>query len=77
METIQIVIDSKLRQAVDRAAKRRKVNRSALTREALRAHLKTMRLQELEERDRKGYEDQPETEEELAFGRGEAAWLED
>jgi metal-responsive CopG/Arc/MetJ family transcriptional regulator len=77
METIQIVIDSKLRQAVDRAAKRRKVNRSALAREALRAHLKTMRIQELEERDRKGYEAPPETEEELTFGQGETAWLED
>ena len=77
METIQIVIDSKLRQAADRAAKRRRVNRSALFREALREHLRRAHIAELEERDRRGYEARPETEEERAFGKGETAWLED
>jgi len=77
METIQIVIDSKLRQAADRAAKRRKVNRSALFREALREYLRRAHIAELEERDRRGYEARPETEEERAFGKGETAWLED
>jgi metal-responsive CopG/Arc/MetJ family transcriptional regulator len=46
METIQVVLDSKLLKAADFAAKRRKVNRSALIREALQQHLK--RLRELE-----------------------------
>lgn len=77
METIQIVIDSKLRQTADRLAKRKKVNRSAIMREALREYAKRERIREMEERDRKGYEAQPETEEELAFGQGETAWLED
>jgi metal-responsive CopG/Arc/MetJ family transcriptional regulator len=56
METIQVVLDSKLLQATDRAARRGKLNRSALIREAIRAHLKRLEIRELEERDRKGYE---------------------
>ena len=35
METIQVVLDKKLLKAADLAAKRQKVNRSALIREAL------------------------------------------
>ena len=77
METIQVVIDSKLRQTADRLAKRKKINRSALVRDALREYVKRERIREMEERDRRAYEAQPETEEELAFGRGETAWLED
>ena len=77
METIQVVLDSKLRQTADRLAKRKKVNRSAIMREALREYAKREHIREMEERDRKGYEAQPETEEELAFGRNETAWLED
>ena len=57
--------------------KRRKVNRSALFREALREYLRRAHIAELEERDRRGYEARPETEEERAFGKGETAWLED
>ncbi len=56
METIQVVLDSKLLRATDNAARRTKLNRSALIREALRAHLKKLEIQELELRDRKGYE---------------------
>jgi metal-responsive CopG/Arc/MetJ family transcriptional regulator len=77
METIQVVLDSKLRQVADRLAKRKKVNRSVIMREALREYAKRERIREMEERDRKGYEAQPETEEELTFGQGETAWLED
>lgn len=36
METIQVVLDAKLLQATDRAARRTKRNRSALVRDALR-----------------------------------------
>ena len=38
METIQAVLDAKLLQAADRAARRAKRNRSALIRDALREH---------------------------------------
>ena len=53
METIQVVLDAKLLKAADVAAKRQKVNRSALIREALHEHLKRLRAMELEERDRR------------------------
>ena len=64
MERVQIVIDSELRQAVDRAAKRANMNRSAFFREALRGHLKRLHLKELEDRERRAYLRQPETAEE-------------
>lgn len=44
MQTIQVVLDTKLLQAADRAAKRQKMNRSALIRDALREHLKRCKL---------------------------------
>ena len=55
METIQIVLDTKLIKAADSAARRQKVNRSALIRQALEEHLKRLRVMELEERDRRGF----------------------
>ena len=77
METIQVVIDSKLRKDADRLAKRHKTNRSALIRRAIQELVRREHIKELEERDRRGYEAQPETEEERRFGEGETAWLED
>lgn len=74
METIQVVIDSQLLAAADRAARRSKLNRSALFREALRGHLARMRVRELEERDRSGYESRPQVREEWAAWESEASW---
>jgi metal-responsive CopG/Arc/MetJ family transcriptional regulator len=59
METIQVVLDSALLRAADGAAKRARVNRSALVRAALREHLKRLETRELEARDRRGYEEHP------------------
>ena len=70
METIQVVLDTKLRKAADLAAKRLKVNRSALIRRALQEHLKRLRVVEMEERDRWGYETQPQREDEFRLERG-------
>src|SRR5437899_9928658 len=39
METVQIGLDAELLEAADRVTRRRRVNRSALGREALRAYL--------------------------------------
>ncbi len=64
METIQVVLDTKLLKAADVAAKRRKVNRSALIREALQEHLRRLRILDLEARDRRGYQAQPQRTEE-------------
>jgi metal-responsive CopG/Arc/MetJ family transcriptional regulator len=76
METIQVVLDAKLLTAADLAARRQKVNRSALIRHALREHLKRLRELELEELDRRGYLAQPQREEEFRVWEEAAAWPE-
>jgi metal-responsive CopG/Arc/MetJ family transcriptional regulator len=55
MEIVQVVLDKKLLQAADRAARRTKQNRSALVRDALREHLRLLERRALENRDREGY----------------------
>lgn len=77
METIQVVLDAKLLHAADAAAKRQKVNRSALIREALQEHLKRLHVRSLEERDRRGYEKMPQRAEEYRPWEEIAAWPED
>jgi metal-responsive CopG/Arc/MetJ family transcriptional regulator len=77
MEAIQVVLDAKLLKAADSAAKRQKVNRSALIRQALEAHLKRLRVLELEERDRRGYQARPQRIEEYRRWEEAAAWPED
>ena len=59
METIQVVLDTALLKAADRAARRRRVNRSALMREALREHLKRLATEDREQKDREGYRSRP------------------
>ena len=77
METIQVVLDSKLLKATDHAAKRHKVNRSALIRHALQEHLKRLRILDMEERDRRGYEARPQNHAESKAWEDAAAWPED
>ena len=77
METIQVVLDSKLLRATEVAARRTKLNRSALIREALRAHLKHLEIKERELRDRKGYESGPKDSGELSGWAAEASWPEE
>jgi metal-responsive CopG/Arc/MetJ family transcriptional regulator len=77
METIQIVIDKKLLQAADRAARRTKRNRSALMRDALREHLARLELRAREERDREGYTRQPQDLREIRLWEGKAVWPEE
>ena len=77
MQTIQIVLDAKLLKAADTAAKRRKINRSALMREALKEHLRRLHLSDLEERDRRGYHARPQRIEEYRPWEEASAWPED
>jgi len=77
METIQVVLDCKLLKATDLAAKRRKVNRSALIRHALQEHLKRLNILDLEERDRRGYEAKPQKRAEIKAWEDAAAWPKD
>lgn len=74
METIQVVLDKKLLQAADQAARRTRQNRSALMREALREHLRRLEQRAQEERDREGYAKQPQQIEESRRWEQEAAW---
>lgn len=76
METIQVVLDTKLLRATDTAATRAGLNRSALIREALRQHLKRGRIQALEARDRQGYIEHPDGVNESETWEREAAWPE-
>lgn len=74
METIQVVLDKKLLKATDLAAKRQRVNRSALIREALQRHLKRLHELQLEEQDRRGYLAQPQREDEFRIWEDAASW---
>ena len=74
VETIQVVLGSELLRATDHAARRARVNRSALSRTALREHLKHLRVREMEERDRWGYQDIPEDEAEVVRWERVAEW---
>jgi metal-responsive CopG/Arc/MetJ family transcriptional regulator len=74
METIQVVIEKELLLATDRAARRTKRNRSALIRDALRQHLRSLRIQHLEELDRRGYRTLPQTSQESLAWEAEAGW---
>ncbi len=77
METIQIVLDSDLLRSADRAAKKLKTNRSALFREALRAHLKRLDLRQKEMQDREGYVRYPDSVDEPATWDKVADWPDD
>ena len=77
METIQVVLDKKLLQATNRAAHRVKQNRSALSRDALREHIRRLDIRALEEREREGYSKQPQTPDEWLVWEAEAVWPEE
>ena len=74
VEIVQIVLDKKLLQATDQAARRTKRNRSALMRDALREHLQRLEIRAQEERDRQGYSRKPHAREETVAWEAEAAW---
>ncbi len=77
MEIVQIVLEKKLLEATDQAAKRTKRNRSALVRDALREHLRRLEIRASEERDRQGYARQPQADAETKAWESEAAWPEE
>ena len=76
VETIQVVLDSTLLRATDGAARRARVNRSALIRRALREHLKHLETRELEARDRAGYRKHPADAGESVAWEGVVVWPE-
>ena len=74
MQIVQIVLDKKLLDAADQAAKRGGRNRSALVRDALREHLRRLELRASEERDRQGYSRHSQAEAEARGWESEATW---
>jgi len=74
METIQVVMEGGLLKAADRAARRLKVNRSALIRDAVREHLKRLHIRQLELQEREAYERIPDDPEEFAVWDKVATW---
>jgi metal-responsive CopG/Arc/MetJ family transcriptional regulator len=77
MQVVQIVLDKKLLQAADQAAKRAGRNRSALVRDALREHLRRLELRASEERDRRGYSRPLQADAEAGGWEAEASWPEE
>ncbi|HEY7369060.1 MAG TPA: ribbon-helix-helix domain-containing protein [Thermoanaerobaculia bacterium] len=77
METIQVVLDSALLRAADRAVRKLKTNRSALFREALRAHLAALDRRERERRDREGFQRYPDSLDEPSAWERVADWPEE
>jgi metal-responsive CopG/Arc/MetJ family transcriptional regulator len=77
MDTIQIVLEPELLRATDAAAKRARLNRSALVRQALREHLRRLKIKELEDRDRRGYQRRPQKVSEIARWEKVAVWPEE
>jgi len=74
MEIIQVVLDKKLLRAADQAARNTNRNRSALVRDALREHLRTLEVRAREKQDHQGYSKRPQTPQEAAPWEAEAAW---
>ena len=74
MKIIQIVLDAKLLQAADIAARRQEVSRSARIRQALQEHLKRLHVAELDARHQPGYQARPQRLEEYRPWEETAAW---
>ena len=74
MRTVQMTLDKELVAAVDRAAKRLGTTRSGFARDALREALKTLRIRELEQKQRDGYAQKPVTKGEFDLWVSEQAW---
>ena len=75
MRTVQMTLDDELVIAVDRAAKRLRTTRSSFTRDALRAALDRVRVQELDRKHREGYRRKPVKKTEFAVWEREQVWI--
>ena len=74
MRTIQMTLDDDLVKAVDRVSKELGTTRSAFARKALRDELSRYCLEQLEQRHRRGYEQQPVTNDEFSVWETEQSW---
>jgi predicted transcriptional regulator len=74
MKTVQMTLDEGLVDAVDKAAKRIGTTRSAFAREALRAALGKVRVEEMERKQREGYRQKPVGKGEFTVWEKEQVW---
>ncbi len=77
MRTIQMTLDDNLVKAVDRVSKELHTSRSAFTRKALQDALIRYNLEQLEQKHRSGYEQQPVVADEFSVWETEQAWGEE
>jgi len=59
MTTIQMTLNKELLEELDRTVKKLRTTRSALIRDSIRQYLKTLKIRQLEARDREGYRKKP------------------
>ena len=76
VDAIRAFLDKGLLLATDQVARRMRVNRSALIREALREPLRRLQVQEMEARERRAYQSIPDKNEFRVLQRI-TAWPED
>jgi metal-responsive CopG/Arc/MetJ family transcriptional regulator len=74
MRTIQMTLDDNLVKAIDRIAKELHTSRSAFTRKALQDALVRYKLEQLERKHRRGYEQNPVAIDEFSVWETEQAW---
>ena len=74
MKTIQMTIDDRLLQLVDKMSRARKTTRSAFTRDALEAEIRRQRIREDEARHAEGYARKPVTPGEFDVWVNEQDW---
>ena len=72
--TIHIVLDKSLLTAANRFAKKARMNRSAVIREALREYIIRKRYKELVEQEHRSYLEHPDSVDEILLWEREAAW---
>ncbi len=76
MKTVQMTLDERLVAEVDKTVKRLGTTRSAFTRQALWLALEKARIQELEQRHRKGYRRKPVKRREFRDWEADQVWVE-
>jgi metal-responsive CopG/Arc/MetJ family transcriptional regulator len=74
MRTIQMTLDDDLVEAVDRVSKELCTSRSAFARKALRDAIARYRLEQLERKHRRGYEQHPVATDEFSVWETEQGW---
>lgn len=69
-----MTLDDELVKAIDKAVKKLKTTRSTFARQALRGALSNLKIAELEQKHRRGYEMHPVSENEFSVWENEQEW---